>query len=113
MEQDRIKTAVEFLKDGQSFKVDALRLGIAANVIEVAGWSQYIYLDNLTKKQSLTELEEIKALFFKMVDTSLDLKNFILGKIIEYVLYFDDYGKGSIIICSERDNVVKWEIELR
>ena len=48
-----------------------------------------------------------------MVDASQELRNFIVSKKIEYNLYFDDYGRGSIIICSEKDGIVKWEMELK
>lgn len=60
--KDRIKTAVEFLKDGQSFTVGKLKLGAEQEgVLEVTGWTQYKNFENLTKQQSLKELEEIKA----------------------------------------------------
>ena len=113
METRRIKTAVEFLKDGQSFNVGDLRLGIENNTITVTGWSQYSYVENLTKNQALKELDEIKTLFNRMVNSSQELKDFIANKITEYNLYFDDYGKGSIIICSEKDGAIKWEMELK
>jgi hypothetical protein len=112
METGRIKAAVEFLKDGQSLRVFDLRLGIEGNTITVTGWSQYSYIENLTKHQALTELNDIKTLFKFMSDSSLELRSFILDKKVEYNLYFDDYGKGSIIICSEMDGAIKWEMEI-
>ena len=105
METERIKTAIEFLKDGQSFSVGDLRLEIENKIVTVTGWSQYSYIENLTKHQALKELDEIKISFKRMLDTSTELRNFIADKKIEYNLYFDDYGKGSIIICSEKDGV--------
>ena len=112
--EGRIKTALEFLKDGQSFTVGELKLGVEQEgVLEVTGWSQYKNFENLTKQQSLKELEEIKALFYKMVNVSKDLKNFIENKSIEFNLYFDDYGKGSIGICSEKDKILAWEADLK
>ncbi len=113
METGRIKAAVEFLKDGQSFSVGDLRLGIENNTITVTGWSQYSNIEKLTKHQALKELDEIKILFKRMIDASTELRNFIAEKKTEYNLYFDDYGKGSIIICSEKDGIVKWEMELK
>jgi len=112
--EKRIRTALEFLKDGQSFTVGELRLGAEKpGVIEVTGWSQYTNFANLTKKQCLRELEEIKALFYKMVDTSPGLKDFIEDKSAEFNLYFDDYGKGSIGLCSEKDKKVTWEVDIK
>jgi hypothetical protein len=111
--ENRIKIALEFLKDGQSFLVGDLRLGIDNhNYLVVTGWSQYSNFTNLTKKNSMQELKEIKSLFFEMLNSSADLKKFTEKKCIEYVLSYDDYGKASIDICSEKDGVLKWQIEL-
>ena len=113
METGRIKTAVEFLKDGQSFKVGDLRLGMQDETnMYVTGWSQYSNIENLTKHQALKELEEVKILFLRMVDASHELKSFIQKKNIKYNLAFD-YRMGAIGICSEMDGVVKWEMELK
>ncbi len=112
--EERIRTALEFLKDGQSFTVGELRLGAEKpGVIEVTGWSQYTNFANLTKQQCLRELEEIKALFYKMVDASLELKYFIKDKSAEFTLCFDDYGKGSIGLCSEKENKITWEADIK
>lgn len=107
--EERIKTALKFLKDKQTFKVGELRLGTKGkNIIEVTGWSQYTDYKNLTKQEALRELEEIKVLFYKMVAVSSELKTFLEDKIIQFNLYFDDYGKGSIGICFEKDNNLEW-----
>ena len=112
--EERIRTALEFLKDGQSFTVGELRLGAEKpGVIEVTGWSQYTNFANLTKQQCLRELEEFKALFYKMVDASPELKDFIKDKSTEFNLYFDDYGKGSIGLCSEKEKKVTWEADIK
>ena len=113
-ERKRIRTALEFLKDGQSFTVGELRLGAEKpGVIEATGWSQYINFANLTKQGCLRELEEIKALFYKMVDASPELKDFIKNKAIEFNLYFDDSGKGSIGLCSEKEGTLTWEADIK
>ncbi len=112
--EERIKTAFQFLKDGQSFTVGELRLGAEKlGVIEVTGWSQYIDFANLTKLQCLKELEEIKALFHKMVDVSPELRDFIKYKSTVFTLCFDDYGKGSIELCSEKENKITWEANIK
>lgn len=112
--EGRIKTALEFLKDGQSFLVGELRLGVEIpGTIDVTGWSSYKNFANLTKQQSLKELEEIKAIFYRMVNVSPELKSFIENKSIKFNLYFDDYGKGSIGICSEKDKILAWETDLK
>jgi hypothetical protein len=111
--ENRIKIALEFLKDGQSFTVGDLRLGMSSsNLLTITGWSRYLNFSNLTKGNSLNELAEVKDIFSDMVTSSDDLKRFIVDKSIEYILCYDDGGKASIDICSEIDGIVKWKIEL-
>lgn len=111
--ENRIKIALEFLKDGQSFTVGDLRLGMSgSNLLTVTRWSQYLNFSNLTRGNSLNELAEIKEIFSDMVATSDDLKKFIVDKSIEYIFCYDDGGKASIDICSEIDGVIKWKVEL-
>lgn len=101
--EDRIKTAVEFLKDGQSIKVGDLRLGMEnPTKMYVTGWSNYCNPENLSKQIALRELQEIKDLFQNMVDSSSALNKFTKGKSIEFILALD-YGHGSIGVCSETE----------
>jgi hypothetical protein len=112
--ENRIKIALEYLKNGQSFTIGDLRLSMGnPNLLTVTGWSRYLNFSNLTKVNSLSELTEIKNIFSDMIAASDDLKKFIVDKSIEYVLCFDDGGKASIDICSEMDGVMKWKVELR
>src|SRR5258708_4065163 len=108
----RIKTAIEFLKEGKSFRVGDMRLGIdESGDIEVAGWSQFTNLENITQTTCTKELEEIKTLFTEMIEDSPELKEFIQGKSVLYSLYFDDYGKTWIAICSEKSGFIKWHLK--
>ena len=110
--ENRIKTAVEFLKDGQSLIVGDLRLGVEKpGGVYVTGWSTYNNLENLTKQIALKELQEIKDLFQKMVDISPELKEFIEDKSVEFNLTFD-YGQGAIGVCSEKEGKIIWEVNL-
>ena len=112
--ENRIKIVLEFLKDGQSFTVGDLRLGMSSsNLLTVTGWSQYLNFSNLTKGNSLNELAEIKGIFSDMVAASDDFKRFIVYKSIEYILCYDDGGKASIDICSEIDGIIKWKVKLK
>jgi hypothetical protein len=113
MKTERINIAIEKLKDGHSFTLDDLRLEIQANSIIVIGWSKYSNLENLTKHHALKELREIKKSYTRLLEVSSELRNFLVDKIPEYNLYFDDYGKASIIICSMKNEIVKWEMELQ
>jgi hypothetical protein len=111
---NKIDTAIDLLKQGKSLKVGDVRLGIdETGGIEIAGWSQYLNLENLTRSVALKELEETKSLFDQMVETSTALKLFSDGKKISYSLYFDDAGKTSITICSESNGELRWYLHLR
>ena len=106
---DRLNVALEFLKEGKSFTVDDLRLGVDQfNNIEVTGWSLYRNLENLTKAKCLQELAEIKKIFSEMLLYSHPLKSFVAGKEISYFLHFDDGGKAALPICSESNNNISW-----
>lgn len=63
--KERIKTAVEFLTNGYTFKVKNLRFGMLDNkTLYVTGWSSFFTLSSLNKKMALHELDEIKEEFF-------------------------------------------------
>ena len=112
--QSRIKAAIEFLKDNQSFLVGDLRLGVSATGdVQVSGWSHYKDFRSLSKAACLEELSEVKQIFSDMLMSSEDLRRFIEDKAIEYCLNFDDYGKASIGICSEKHNHIKWYVDLK
>lgn len=109
----RIKNALILLVDGQSLKVGDLTFGCKDKTnFSVSGWTNNNLLENVTQQTALTELNEIKSLFSKMVDTSNELADFIKDKQINYCLGYD-YGMGSIGICNEMDGQLKWETELR
>lgn len=111
--ENRLNTAIAFLKDKESFTVGSLRLGVNdAGNIQVTVWSQYTDIKNLNKAICLRELSEIKQIFSDMLESSEELRKFVRGKTIEYYLDFDDYGKGSIGICAEKHNHVKWYMDL-
>lgn len=104
----KISKALHFLSKGQPCIIDRLRLEIYKNeIIKVIGWSKYKNFTNLTKQQCRKELEEIKIDFNQIVENSVEFKDFIQNKSIEFSLYFDDYGKGSIEICIEKNGIIK------
>ncbi|MDX2047799.1 MAG: hypothetical protein SFU87_13495 [Chitinophagaceae bacterium] len=111
--ENRIQIALDFLKEGKPFTVCDLRLEIDSyNTLVVTGWSHFLNFANLTKNSCLSELREIKDAFSKMVNSSSNLKKFIEAKEVEYVLCYDDAGKASIDICSEKNEIIKWKVEL-
>jgi hypothetical protein len=112
--KDRIRNAVEFLKDSLPFQVENLGFALdKSGGLEVSGWSAYKQLKYLTKGICFQELEGIKEEFGEMVNISDELREFIKDREIIYYLNFDNYGKSSIIICSEKRGVIKWYIEIK
>ncbi|UEG51283.1 hypothetical protein LK994_07345 [Ferruginibacter lapsinanis] len=109
----RINNALILLADGHSLKVGDLTFGCRDKTnFSVSGWTNNILLENVTRQSALTELNDIKSLFSKMVDTSNELADFIKNKQIIYYLGYD-YGMGSIGICNKKNGQLKWETELR
>ena len=110
----RIKNAVEFLKDGLPFRVENLGFALdKSGGLEVSGWSAYKQLKYLTKGICFQELQGIKDEFKEMVNISDELREFIKDREIIYYLNFDDYGKSSIIICTEKSGLIKWYFEIK
>ena len=111
---DRIKSSLILLTEGNSFKVGDLTFGCKnKKIFSVTGWATTNNLETLTKHKALTELNEIKFLFARMVNASLELSEFIKDKQIDYYLGYDDNGKCGIGICSEIDRQINWEINLK
>lgn len=109
----RLKNAIEFLKDNKSFKVGDLLLDSKDSIsITVTGWTEFNHLKNLTKRQALKELNEIKELFTQLVTTSKNFADFSQNKMIKYCLGYDT-GKGGIQICSEQNAKLVWDYQLR
>jgi len=109
----RIRNALLILQGGNSFKVGDLTFSTTdKGSISVAGWTVKNELKSITKRSALSELNEIKSLFNKMVQVSNELSDFINQRQIEFILGYD-YGMGAIRICSEIDGQIKWETEIK
>lgn len=106
--------SIDFLRDGKSFKIDGLllRLNEFADV-EVCGWSNFTIIENITKEIALRELTEIKSAFLEILKGSPELQILIHDKATIYKLFFDDYGKGSVGMCYEKDGVLTWGLSLK
>jgi len=107
-----IETALVFLKENRPYRVGDLLLGIdEEHDFFVTGSSGCFYFESITKSGSLKELQEIKALFNKMVAQSPGLAAFVKGRKVKYHLAFDD-GRCGIGICSEENDVITWMVKL-
>jgi hypothetical protein len=109
-----LKSVKQLLQDNQSLKVGDVTLRCENNgELSVTGWTNSIHFENLTKRQSLTELNKIKELFRLMLNSSDDLAKFAENKKIKYFLNYDDAGKCGIEICSEENGKTFWHATLR
>jgi hypothetical protein len=109
---ERIKIAVEFLRDGQSFTVGSLRFGVVDKFIFVTGWSNHYRLEMINKQTAIKELDNVKNEFTEMKENSTELGAFLGDKEVKFNLAFN-YGMGSVPICYEYNGSVFWEIELK
>jgi hypothetical protein len=107
----RIKAALEFPKDYQGFNVGGLFVSRTDNVINVAGSTNYSFIENLNKRIAIKEMGNTKAEFNDYVEALPEFKDFMKDKEIKYY-HILDYGKGSIPICSEINGVITWECQI-
>jgi hypothetical protein len=109
-----LKNVKHLLQDNQSLNVGDLKLSLKENKeLTVIGWTNFIHFENLTKRQSLIELNEIKNLFRLMLNSSKDLTEFAENKTLKYFLNYDDAGKCGIEICSEENGQIFWQAQVR
>ncbi len=109
-----LKGVKQLLQDNQSLKVGDLTLRLKNNTeLAVTGWTNFTHFKNLTKRQSLIELNEIKEVFRLMLNCSKDLADFAQNKTISYFLNYADSGKCGIEICNEENGQVFWQAQLR
>ena len=98
-----LKNINQLLQDNQSLKVGDLTLSSKDNTeLKVIGWTNFIHFENLTKRQSIIELNEIKNLFQLMLNSSKELSDFAENKSIKYFLNYDDADKGGIGFAPKR-----------
>ena len=109
-----LKNVNQLLQVNQSLKVGDLTISLKENKeLNVIGWTNFIHFENLTKRQSLIELDEIKNLFRLMLNSSKDLAEYAENKTIKYFLNYDDAGKCGIEICSEKNGQIFWQVQVR
>ena len=107
----RLKNAVVLLAEGNRFNVGDLTLETPdKSHLTVVGWTTNWHLENISKQLALTELEETKELFKKMINVSQELSDFIKDRQIEYCLSLD-FGTSSMGICRETNGQLVWDTQ--
>ncbi|MBS1773862.1 MAG: hypothetical protein JST82_13465 [Bacteroidetes bacterium] len=110
---DRIDIAVALLKEGKSFPVDDILLRmVATDIVGVTGFTSYNIFEHLNQSNVLEDLQNLKLQFQDMVKASTVLKDYIIGKEIQFFINFDMYGKSSMSVCSEIKGEIFWIITL-
>ena len=110
---DEVKLLPDFLSQGQAFTVDGLRFEVVGNdLIEIIGWSNYTHLRSITRTIALQELQAIRVHFKNLLERFQSLFDFFERKSIKYSLWFDDYSKGSFVICSVFGETIEWHISI-
>lgn len=112
MIRERLKGAIEAVKDGQPFKIGDLSITKDQNTVSVTGWTEILFLNILSKAKAAAELAQIKHDFQKLVSSSADWQDFVSGKTIQYKLDYDEFGKGGPGICKEINGQIEWLVDL-
>lgn len=111
--ESKINIAIQCLQRKTPILIGNLRFEIENNNrLIINGWSSVIHFNSLRKEHCIQELQAIKLTFQDMLLSHPQFEDFIHGKEVTYRLLFDDYGKGSIFICSENQHHIHWYIEL-
>ncbi|HEX5001701.1 MAG TPA: hypothetical protein VFW78_04335 [Bacteroidia bacterium] len=109
--KERLISSLKMFEGGGGLSVGGLFLRYhesnGKRLLDVTGdtlWSPKI----LTKKMALKELEEIKDLFKRFTEVSMEFSNFTSGCELRFHLDYN-YGMGSKGICSEVLGIVTWD----
>jgi hypothetical protein len=108
----RVKTAVEFLKDNQGFKVGGLFLSCKSETVRADGFTNYSSTEFMTKQIAIDELNVVKNEIDDFKNSVKEFADFVADKKIIYSLSID-YGMGAIRICEELDSKLNWLVNLR
>jgi|SRR6185312_13033446 len=108
---DIILTVIELLKSGHPCSIGDIQLDTnKLGEITITGFSKYNNLKNITKEIALKELGETKSIYIGMVEVSNEMKIFTQGRPVIFNLNYDDAGKTSLLICSEKNGLIDWKI---
>lgn len=109
----RTNDAIGFLKEGLHFRVGELYLGCSsANILDVTADSRSVAFENMTKQSALSELNEIKKIFYHLTNVSDDFRVFVCTKEIQFNLFLSA-GQSDMRICSEKNGTIIWHYPLR
>ena len=110
----RLKAATDFVREGLSLSVGDVVLRSEDNTtLCVAGWSRSPALEMVTQQSALDELSEVIDIYNKMMKMCPNLLELAEKNQVAFSLSLD-YGKmGEIKICSMKNSVVTWDVNLK
>ena len=109
MDSEILRKKIWLIADGIPLKIENVIIRVDAGKLLVTYWTQTYYLENVTKSNSLIELDDLKNYFstlmlqFEELQSLIDLNNLK----VEYHIAYDT-GKSGVGICSEIDGKLNW-----
>ncbi len=105
----RLETSIRFIKDGHTFAVGGFGLGKSRKTgrVSVSGYSQYIYLQNITPESIEQEFKQMKSDFQGLMSFSQKFTEFANEKGIDYYLSLDGGSKSAVLLASEENGIFK------
>jgi hypothetical protein len=109
MDSENLRERFRQISDGIPLKMENLTIRIDCGKLLVTHWTQTYYMENITKVNSLIELDNLKAEFSVLMKNFGELKSLIeLNDLkVEYHIAYDS-GKSGIGICSEINGENNW-----
>lgn len=112
LEGKRFEIALQLLQEGEYILYENIGIKLIDNkqvnfIIPSSCWQ----LENITKNNALDDLENAKTKIKNMLSNSKELSDLLSNKEFVYLLNYDT-GKAGIEICEERNEKIKWLINL-
>ena len=111
----RLVTAIGFIREGKWLSVGNILLQSDEDAItlNVIGWTRSIFLEEITQKSVLDELAEVIKIYNKMLEICPRLLDFAWKPQVRFFLNYGCEQMDSVRICSSKDGVVRWHIDLK
>jgi len=98
---------MERFRSGESFEFREVAFRMSADgvihCIVESSWQA----ENVTYATANGDLDEGEAALEQLMDESSEFRAAVCGCPVSYELV-EDYGMGSILICSRRDGILEW-----
>lgn len=103
----RFEVALEMLKEGDYIIYDNIGFQIKGNKADIYIWTDYLYLENITKNIAIEELNNGKFKLLDILKKSKELSEILNDKELFFSVRNDE-GQYGTIICEEINGNLKW-----